>query len=873
MPNQKRYMLAVGLALALGLVPAAALRAQEGTPRPSSQIVAAAPSPEKLPDILAEGAAKLQKNIGALKLQQEAWKQTLTNLAGEKADLQARTAALNASMAVGELTLAEAQETLQDLSEKELATTARLKGLLQRQTALDSDLQGQTTSFAAVKELVAGLVKSRHPVHRSPEMQKAYQQYQSLAAEYAAAAKKGQEVLRESVENLQAQQSLLTETKTKLEKDYLEKALEREVLQRQTLQHRLEHLKQIAATLAALPGKSQAWLVNAMQSRALLFFIGQNWADLIGLALFLALLGAGTRRLKKVLLPGLAAWQEQVPELSLKLFLTFLQILVRRLFSVGFVAWLYLAFWKLGLLQAKAAWLVWSLTANLVALRLVSHLVHRCFAGEEAGGVLPVPGDLARFYRRHLRLLAGYFFLLGSFVVHNARVLGFAPETAGSLRTFFQVVLLGWVLWLLRSRYLDSLLAVLPVPAILKNKTLLQMLRGAAVLVFAFVVVSGLLGFKFLSDYVAQGASFTLMVVAIAWILGEGAHAVLRLVLHPERGALAQKYPKRQQLFMKSSRVVTQTVKIVLAGVAVLLTLKVWGVSGERLAPVFTWLSWGPALGPIRFSPLNIGVAVLIVYLGLWASRVLRAFMELKFFPGTDWDPGIHYTISMTSHYVILVITILLAMNAMGVSFTSLALVAGGLGVGIGFGLQNIVSNFLSGLILLFERPIKVGDMLVIDGQWGMVKEIRVRSTIFQAFDKYFLIIPNSDLISGKILNWTYAGWGLNRLGLKVGVSYDSDPRQVTNIIEEVCRANPRVVSEPPPQTYFEAYGDSSLNFHIWVHLASPGDRIPATHELNSAIFEAFRTHGIEIPFPQRDLHVRSWSPEAPPSVLPTSKE
>jgi potassium efflux system protein len=155
-----------------------------------------------------------------------------------------------------------------------------------------------------------------------------------------------------------------------------------------------------------------------------------------------------------------------------------------------------------------------------------------------------------------------------------------------------------------------------------------------------------------------------------------------------------------------------------------------------------------------------------------------------------------------------------------------------------------------------------------------MVKEIRVRSTIFQTFDRYFLIIPNSDLISGKILNWTYAGWGINRLTLKVGVSYGSDPRKVTHIIEEVCRANPRVVSEPPPQIFFEAYGDSSLNFNIWVHLATPSDRIPATHEVNSAIFEAFAEHGIEIPFPQRDLHVRSWSPETPPPLsISTLKE
>jgi small-conductance mechanosensitive channel len=149
--------------------------------------------------------------------------------------------------------------------------------------------------------------------------------------------------------------------------------------------------------------------------------------------------------------------------------------------------------------------------------------------------------------------------------------------------------------------------------------------------------------------------------------------------------------------------------------------------------------------------------------------------------------------------------------------------------------------------------------MLVIDGQWGTVKEIRVRSTIFETFDRSVLIIPNSELVSNKVLNWTHYGAGINRLTLKVGVAYGSDVRKVTQMITEVCLANPRVVEVPPPQIYFTVYGDSSLDFTIWVHVRIPSDRNPATHELNSAIFEAFNANGIEIPFPQRDLHIKEW--------------
>ncbi|MCX5894130.1 MAG: mechanosensitive ion channel, partial [Deltaproteobacteria bacterium] len=230
-----------------------------------------------------------------------------------------------------------------------------------------------------------------------------------------------------------------------------------------------------------------------------------------------------------------------------------------------------------------------------------------------------------------------------------------------------------------------------------------------------------------------------------------------------------------------------------------------------------------------------------------------------RIFPRTGLDSGVQYTITTTVHYVVLILAALVAMSLIGFPLTNLALVAGALGVGIGFGLQNIVNNFVSGLILLFERPIKVGDILVIDGQWGTVKEIRVRSTIFETFDRYVIIIPNSELVSGKVLNWTHYGRGINRITLKIGVSYNSDVRQVTQLFTDICRGNDRVVDDPPPQISFSAYGDSTLDFTIWVFVKTPNDRVPATHELNSAILETFQQQGIEIPFPQRDLHIKDW--------------
>jgi len=843
------------------------LHAREKPDEPSARTGTSVTSPEKLPDILAEGATKLQSSITALRQQQEPAKQTLEGLIKEKEELQAWIAALNASMAVNDLTLAKAREALKALIGHEEQTGARLKELAGEEDALRQKIGEHAAALLSVEALMAELAKTDHPLRKSRELEKTYRAYRQLGQEYDKAAKAQQGTLAKSVENLQGSMTLLTETRTKLEQDYLQKALKEELLKRQTFQHRLLEIGQIALTLAALPGKAYAWLVEMGRSGVLFSFVQENWTNLTGLLLFLVLLSAATVRLKKPVLLRLVGWEARLTELGLRVLLTIVSVSLKRLFSLGFVIWLYVAFWSLGILSHKVAWLVWSLAASLVALRIILNVLHQCLAGEEAGGVLPVPGDLAGFFRWHLSLMAICAVLLHLFILPDSEILGFTPEDANSLRSLFQVVLLGWALWLMRPNYFDPFLSVLPVPAFVKNKGFLRALRIAAFLVFAFVVVAGLLGMKFLFEYAAQGAYFTVVVLALAWILGEGAHTILRLTLHPKMGLLARRFPRRDQLFLNSYRFLMRAVRVLLACVALLVALKAWGVPADRLGWAFRWLSWGPSVGPVQLTPVSIGLTALVIYLGFRFSRVLRAFMELKFFPAKDWDSGIKYTVSTSMHYVILVLTALIALNTLGISLTNLALVAGGLGVGIGFGLQNIVSNFLSGLILLFERPVKVGDMLVIDGHWGTVKEIRVRSTIFQTFDRYFLIIPNSELISGKIINWTYGGWEINRLTLKVGVSYNSDPFKVTRILEEICRANPRVLDDPPPQIFFEAYGDSSLNFNIWVYLATPGSRIPATHELNSAIFEAFQAHGIEIPFPQRDLHLRSWSREAAPAM------
>ena len=227
------------------------------------------------------------------------------------------------------------------------------------------------------------------------------------------------------------------------------------------------------------------------------------------------------------------------------------------------------------------------------------------------------------------------------------------------------------------------------------------------------------------------------------------------------------------------------------------------------------------------------------------------------------------YAISTFTRYVVLFFGFLLAVAATGINLDRLAFLAGALGVGIGFGLQNVVNNFVSGLILLFERPVKIGDTVEIGGLWGDVRRIGIRSSVVRTFDGAEVIVPNGDLISQQVTNWTLSDRH-RRVEVKVGVAYGTDPERVLGILREVADAHPDVLGMPEPQTLFEGFGDSSLDFRLRVWIRDFERGLPVRSELSVALNAALAAAGITIPFPQRDLHVidvPGGGSSAPPSA------
>jgi potassium efflux system protein len=213
--------------------------------------------------------------------------------------------------------------------------------------------------------------------------------------------------------------------------------------------------------------------------------------------------------------------------------------------------------------------------------------------------------------------------------------------------------------------------------------------------------------------------------------------------------------------------------------------------------------------------------------------------------------------------YVIVALAVVLMLRPLGVNASQLGWAAAALGVGIGFGLQEIVANFISGLILLFERPVRVGDVITIGDASGTVSKIRIRATTLRDWEQKELIIPNKELITGRLLNWTLSD-EMTRLFISVGVAYGSDVDRAMALIREAAEQNGRVLADPEPRVHFEKFADSSLNLTLRAYVGALSDRLPAMTELNGAIDQKFRAAGIVVAFPQRDVHLYAGDPAGP---------
>ena len=238
-------------------------------------------------------------------------------------------------------------------------------------------------------------------------------------------------------------------------------------------------------------------------------------------------------------------------------------------------------------------------------------------------------------------------------------------------------------------------------------------------------------------------------------------------------------------------------------------------------------------------------------------SRVVRTFLQRTLIPRLRLDAAGEFTLLKVTHYLIIAFGVLVCLSTLGVNITSLAFVAGLLSVGIGFGLQNIVQNFVAGLILLFEQPIKVGDWVKVGDQEGEVKEINLRSTGIETNESIYIIIPNQDLISNPVINGSKGDpwvW----ISTDVGVAYETDMRLVHRLLLESAQEHPDVLKDPAPGVRMINFGESSVDFRIITCVLHPRTKNRIKAEILWSVWWKFKDAGIEIPYPQRDFHIKS---------------
>ncbi len=477
---------------------------------------------------------------------------------------------------------------------------------------------------------------------------------------------------------------------------------------------------------------------------------------------------------------------------------------------------------------------------------------------------LPTMGDQLAIKLNRLLTLMAAVFAINVFMSQLSSLLNlpvaFTAMQAGVLSALVTAVLAAMLFTVGRGSLNEDGEPVAPV--VLAEPGLFTWIARLRWLLWLVVFVN--VGALFLG-YIAL-ASFLSEQVIITGVLFAGAYLLHLLADEALTSGLAKDLVLGRFLrrtFSMSTRAVERLGLVLITVADVVLLLLVaplvvlqWTVTWIDLKSWLTVAFFGFRVGDVTISPSSILIAVAVFGLVFLMTRLIVRWLDQRMLRRTKLDRGIRDSIRTAASYAGVIIAALIAASYAGLDFTNLAIVAGALSVGIGFGLQSIVNNFVSGLILLAERPIRVGDWIIVGGDEGTVRKINVRSTEIETFDRSTVIVPNSTLITSSVHNWTHRD-KMGRLRIPLGVAYDSDPERVEEILLEIAEAESMVLRSPGPYVYFKDFGASSLDFELRCYIFDVDEMLTVLSKLRFAIFRRLKEEGIEIPFPQQDVHFK----------------
>lgn len=380
-----------------------------------------------------------------------------------------------------------------------------------------------------------------------------------------------------------------------------------------------------------------------------------------------------------------------------------------------------------------------------------------------------------------------------------------------------------------------------------------------ALLIFATAFLANVFGYVSLANVIGNGVLGSAYIALILYTVVQIAESLLIFAFRIRPLSALQMVKVHRLLIRSKSFTILKWLAI---AAWVILTLNLLSIRETIFSYITDVFGAELAVGSLNISLGDVLLFAFTIWLSFLLSRFIRFVLEEDVYPRVELAGGVPYAISTMLHYVLLVVGFLLAIAALGVDLTKFTILAGALGVGLGFGLQNIVNNFVSGLILLFERPVKVGDTVQLGEHQGDLNRIGLRASVVRKVDGSDVIVPNSQLISEEVINWTLSDQQ-RRLDINVGVAYGTDPEMIIEMLSKVAVAHENVLKSPPPRTIFVGFGDNSLDFQLRAWTSHTENWVGIRSELAVGVHNALRDAKIEIPFPQRDMNLRTVSREA----------